>query len=355
MRLLESKGKVFLIRRALIYGLRSHLFLIVLMSCTLPARGAFRPMKILHKQPCDTTLTAASDIPHTCWRSEARQAKLPVWQFTLDFEFGQLTKPQWRKLLDVYASWHRHRTVAYDPHRSYTLMDFMPPLMQALNAHQFHEEEVSLPQPLGELVPRKNQGLDRASLIANCWGTLYEILRTSRSVSAVPFTFIAGPDQMAEWLQQQTMPITDRARTGDILLIYHRLGDRTYLDHVALMVDDQVFFEKAGTGNDTPYRLVDRETLEQSWRPDLFTFELRRLNAKSLQPPQQQFGLHSQSTLAVFPEFAGVSPSLAQNFSLVWFREQEVVTKYFYQMRSIHLVKGAEGRSLLAPAHLSSD
>lgn len=312
-------------------------------------------MNIIRKQPCDVTLTAAAEIPHTCWRSEARQATLPVWQFTLDFEFGQLTKSQWQRLSDVYASWHQHRTVPYDAHRSYTLLDFMPPLMQALNAHTFHAEEAPLPHSLRSSVSSDKQVPTKASLIANCWGTLYELVRTSRSVSALPFTFMTGPDQMADWLKQQTTPIMDHAQSGDILLISHRLGHRTYLDHVALMVDDQIFFEKAGTGNDTPYRLVNRKTLEQSWRPEIFTFELRRLNSKPLHSPQKQFGLHSRRTLSLFPGFASVSRSLTKNFSLVWFREQDAMTHYFYQMQPIHLVQSADGRALLSPTHLPSD
>ncbi|WP_146242270.1 hypothetical protein [Acaryochloris thomasi] len=307
-------------------------------------------MPIVGRQRCNLVLAAASDIPHTCWKLQAHPVKLSVWQSALNFEFGQLTKAQWRQLQKAYAI-GQHRSSPHDPLRHYTLMDFMPPLMQALNTHQFHAEKAPLPQSLKGLLPASKGMPLEASIIANCWGTLYEILRTSRSVNRMPVTFMTGPEQMAEWLQQQTVSVMGRPESGDILLIHHQLGERTYLDHVALVIDEQIFFEKAGTGNDTPYRLIDRATLEQSWRPEVFTFEFRRLSPKPLLPPYKQFGLHGQSTTSRFPLLATVSRPLAENFSVVWFREQEALTHYYYQIQPIHLTEVARGRFMLSPAN----
>jgi hypothetical protein len=335
---------------SLAVGLRSLLWLLLILSGSAPARSEFRQMPITGKTRCNLMLAAAADIPHTCWQLQNQRATLPVWRSALEFEFGQLTKTQWQQLQKAYAIWQK-RPIFYDPQRHYTLMDFMPPLMQALNAHQFHAEQVPLPKPLLGLRSDDIKAPAQASAISNCWGTLYELLRTSQSASAMPFTFMTSRDEMEQWLQQQSRLITDRAQSGDILAIYHRLGNRTYLDHVALVVDEQILFEKAGTGDDTPYRLVHRDTLEQSWRPDIFTFEVRRpILDQPLSSPQKRFGLHSQQTVLQFPALASMPRSLAAKFSVVWFQEQESVSSYYYQIQPIHLLEVEAGRFVLSPS-----
>jgi len=90
------------------------------------------------------------------------------------------------------------------------------------------------------------------------------------------------------------MEIPPIPQPGDIVLISHHHDNRTYLDHVALVVDQQLFFEKAGSGDHVPYRLIDRQTLEQIWNPDIYTFEYRRPYTQQLwSPPQQVFGSQS--------------------------------------------------------------
>ncbi|MGB7416063.1 MAG: hypothetical protein WA902_17805, partial [Thermosynechococcaceae cyanobacterium] len=266
-------------------ALRSLFSVLLMVTGATPARSEFHPIPFTSRQRCDLKLAAAKDIPHLCWQRQNDRAKLPVWRSALGFEFGTLTRSQWQQLKQTYTRWQNRRLAPYDPQRKYTLMDFMPPLMQALNAHQFHEEQVQLPQPLLEVLPRKN---GTASAISNCWGTLYEILRTAQNDRAKPYTFMAGPNQIEAWLQQASAPVTGRAQPGDILLIQHRRGELTYLDHVVLVIDDQLFFEKAGTGDETPYRLIDLKTLQQSWQPDVFAFNVRRpLPRQALLSPQK--------------------------------------------------------------------
>ncbi|MGF1603249.1 MAG: hypothetical protein GFH24_608438n31 [Chloroflexi bacterium AL-N5] len=329
-------------------ALRSLLGAFLLVNGATPAWSELHPIPFTSKQRCNHKLAAAKDIPHVCWQHQNDQAKLPVWRSALGFEFGTLTRSQWQQLQQTYTRWQNRRLAPYDPQRSYTLMDFMPPLMQALNAHQFHVEKVPLPTPLPELLPSKD-GV--ASAIANCWGTLYEVLRTAQHNQSMPYTFMAGPQQIEAWLQQASTPVIGAAQPGDILLIQHRRGDLTYLDHVALVIDDQLFFEKAGTGDETPYRLVDLKTLQQSWRPDVFAFKVRRpLQNQALLSPQKRFGLHSPATLKEFPELARVKRSLAAQFSVVWFKERHLRSVYFYPIQPILLQEVTPGRFTLVPS-----
>jgi hypothetical protein len=329
--------------------LRSLFGAILLFSGAVSARGEFRPISITSKTRCHLQLSAAQDIPHICWQLQNAQAQLPVWRSALSFEFGRLTRAQWRQLQQAYTVWQNRRLAPYDGQRHYTLMDFMPPLMQAVNGYQFHGEQVPLPTVISDVShPRRG---DRAHTLSNCWGTLYEILRTAQDDRAMPYTFMTGPHQIEDWLRQASTPVTGPSQPGDILLIQHRRGDRIYLDHVALVIDEQLFFEKAGTGDETPYRLVDLETLKQSWQPSIFTFTMRRpLPGQALVSPQKRFGLHSPAVLKEFPQLATVARSVAAQFSVVWFWEQRSRSTYFYQIQPIELQEVTPGRFILAPS-----
>lgn len=71
-------------------------------------------------------------------------------------------------------------------------------------------------------------------------------------------------------------------RAGDYVLVYHELSDGggAWLDHVAIVVCGNVLAEKAGSGDGTPFRLIDFETFEEAWSPLLGVFkrQVRRLN-----------------------------------------------------------------------------
>ncbi|WP_299484516.1 hypothetical protein [Acaryochloris sp. IP29b_bin.137] len=242
-------------------------------------------------ESCSFRLAGAQDIPHTCHLYRDANAKLPVWEAALGFEFGQLTHPQWRQLVTTYASWHHRRNLAdYDRDRNYTLMDFMPPIMQAWNRHRFHEQNVATRRPPAI----------QTKLAANCWGTLYEILRLAKQENpSAPTLFVTDSHPMLKVLRQRSMKIQSTPQTGDIVLVHHQNDIRTYLDHVALVVDQQLFFEKAGAGNHVPYRLIDRQTLEQIWNPDIYTFEYRRPHThQQWLPPEQVFSLNGNRRVA---------------------------------------------------------
>ncbi|WP_299403410.1 hypothetical protein [Acaryochloris sp. IP29b_bin.148] len=265
---------------------------IVVLGCVRgvePARAEFRKIPVTSVESCAVRLAGAEDIPYTCRLYRDAQAKLPVWEMALEFEFGRLTYPQWQQLVTTYASWHNHRNLAdYDRDRNYTLMDFMPPVMQAWNRHQFHTQDLlsittSAANPASQLILTK--------LVTNCWGTLYEILRLAKQDNPpAPMLFVTDSHSMLRALRQRSTQIQTHPQPGDFVLVYHHHGPQTYLDHVALVVDQQLFFEKAGAGDHVPYRLVDRSMLERIWNPDVYTFEYRRPRSQAnWQTPQQVF------------------------------------------------------------------
>ena len=267
-----------------------------------PARSEFRKIPATSVESCSVRLAAAQDIPHICRLYRDAKAKLPVWDHAFGFEFGRLTYTEWQQLVSTYATWHNRQNLAdYDRDRNYTLMDFMPPMIQSLNRHQFHEQDLT---PLSNQARNRQQKLSKIKLAANCWGTLYEILRLAKRVNPpAPTLFVTDSHPMLTALRQRSTEIRTHTQPGDIVLIYHQHGNQAYLDHVALVVDQQLFFEKAGSGNDVPYRLVDGFTLEQIWNPEIYTFEYRRPHPQSQwQTPQQVFsqernGLVSSSNI----------------------------------------------------------
>lgn len=255
------------------------------MGWVEPAKSEFRKIPVTSVESCSVPLAGAQGIPHTCRLYRDANAKLPVWETALGFEFGRLTYQQWQQLVTTYGTWHNRRNLAYyDRDRNYNLMDFMPPIMQAWNRHRFHEQDITPVSSTPDSHPTK--------LATNCWGTLYEILRLAKQdYPPAPTLFVTDSHPMLQTLRQGSMKIQANPQTGDIVLVYHQHGNRTYLDHVALAVDQQLYFEKAGAGNDVPYRLIDRQTLEQIWNPDVYTFEYRRPYAQQQwHPPEQVFG-----------------------------------------------------------------
>lgn len=276
--LLVSKGLLHSMQMLLIFTLG-------LVAWIEPAKGEFRKIPVTSVESCSLRLAGAQNIPHACRLYRDANAKLPVWETALGFEFGRLTYPQWQQLVTTYASWHNWRNLAnYDRDRNYTLMDFMPPMIQAWNRHRFHEQDFT---------PHKPQTLaTKTKLATNCWSTLYEILRLAKQDNPPsPTLFMTDSHPMLKVLRQQSMKIQPQPQTGDIVLVYHQHGNRDYLDHVALVVDQQLFFEKAGSGDHVPYRLIDRQTLEQIWDPNIYTFEYRRpYSQQQWQTPEQVFG-----------------------------------------------------------------
>jgi hypothetical protein len=268
---------------------RGVLSLLILNSA--PAQGEFRKIPVSRTEACLFSLSSSKEIPHHCIRWVDETAKLPFWQGSLGFGFGRLSRSQWQTLTHTYAAWHNADLLApYRAHHNYALIDFMPPTLQALDRHRFYAQVQKIEglSPLGKV-------LTPVQLVTNCWGTVYEVLRLAHKPQAQsPVLFTTAAQPMLETLRAISTPAEDQ-KPGDILLLSHRHGDREYLDHVVLVIDRNLFFEKAGTGDEVPYRFVAAQTLTQIWNPAIFRYEVRRPFAnQSLAWPGDRFSLKQQ-------------------------------------------------------------
>ena len=219
------------------------------------ARGAFRRVPITAVHNCPLRLASAKGIPHRCIQYVNGQAAAPIWSSSLGFQFGRLTASQWQHLARIYGAWHHPQNVTpYQSERHYHLMDFLPPLVQALNRHQFAQEETPwahhvLPNLRQTLQPERRP--NPVILAANCWGTLYEILRLAAQPQPQAFTvFTTAGEPIHSVLAQTSTPVVGVPQPGDIVLIsyFNARENREYLHHAALVVDQDLFFEKAGAG-----------------------------------------------------------------------------------------------------------
>lgn len=262
----------------------------VLASSFLPAQAAFQKTPISHRESCTMRLSHAPEIPYQCLKYVDQSVQWSFWQTSLGFQFGRLSSTQWRTLYQHYGSWHHHRS-PYDPSRHYDLLDFLPPVIQALDRHRFISETQSL-----------SHSSDR-QLVTNCWGTTYEILRLSqRATLESPVLFVTEAQPMLHLLRRISTPVTTAIQPGDVLLVHHRHSNQEYLDHTAIAIDQQIVFEKAGTGDTVPYRLIDLGTIRQIWNPQVFTYEWRRpIRGQRLPHPLQKFRVSNSVQQIPFP------------------------------------------------------
>jgi cell wall-associated NlpC family hydrolase len=285
--------------------------LLGLSSASFPAQGEFRRVPLGVEQSCPARLQSNLGIPYRCQRWADRTAKLPLWQDFLGFRFGRLRYSDWRYLMRIYGSWHNARLLSpYDARRSYELLDFMPPMIQALDKHRFYMQQTPIIQN------NDAKTLAVAQLVTNCWGTVYEILRLAKASKAEsPVLFATAADPMLSILRRVSTSPATSMQPGDILLISHRHRDREYLDHAAIAIDRGLFFEKAGTGDEVPYRFVEEATLRRIWNPAIFTYEIRRSSSEAALPqPQNIFSLKQHPN----PNYLALWPrSLARNLTVL--------------------------------------
>ena len=265
---------------------------------------------------CSHQLSSIENIPYQCKIITDQSNSLEVWQNRLSFEFGQISRSQFDRLKNIYSGGRKSKSaLVYNPQKSYQLNDFLPPIIQALNNHRFIPE-----------VENKQQ----KQLYMNCWGLVYEILRAATEERSQPVIFMGQGSLMLNQLRQNSYDLItinepedkiakSLIQPGDILLIMHKSSSGyEYLDHVAIAIDEGIYFEKAGTGADVPIRIIDETTLRQIWQPGVFYYEVRRLKEDAVLPhPQDIFSLHAPTIQQEF-ELPNISPDISKITSIMW-------------------------------------
>ena len=300
-----------------------------------PSKAEFVRLREDQTQSCSLQLTEAKKIEHQCLITIDETSPLEFWKPRLSFHFGKISESDFISLKNIYSGWSRTQTaISYDPDKSYQLIDFLPPLIQALNAHRFIPEAKTIKQEDEDFVARLSTPETEfiKYLYMNCWGLVYEVLRAAKHSQAKPALFMAQGSLMLEQLRQNSellltlqepveFPIPGSlTRPGDIILVMHKSSaGYKYLDHIAIAIDDGIYFEKAGTGEHVPIRLIDEDTLRQIWPPGVFYYELRRLDQNAVLPhPREIFSLNAPQIKEQFFPGTTIPPNISKNTSLTW-------------------------------------
>lgn len=318
------------------------------------ALAEFALLKSDRVKSCSVELALAKNIPYQCRVTTDASIPLEVWQERLSFHFGKLSQADFIFLQNTYGGWSQSpSSVVFDRHKSYRLIDFLPPLIQAFNEHRFIPEETRFKQDTTDLTKY---------LYMNCWGLIYEVLRAAKNPQAQPTIFMGQASLMLAQLRHNSdklltlsepseFPLPGRlSKPGDIILITHKssTGDE-YLDHIVMVIDDGIYFEKAGTGADVPIRLIDEATLLQIWQPGVFRYELRRMHQNvSLPHPQAIFSLDSPAVREKFPT---IPLAIDKNTTILWEVEEESrsTISWFYLINLPPLSLDNTGKAKLAP------
>ncbi len=353
----EFRPKPDLVKILFVYGI------FLLMPQT--SQAEFVLLKNDQTQSCSLQLFEARKIPHQCQVTNDESSPLEVWKNRLSFHFGQISEQDFIFLKNTYSGWSQSQTsVNYEPNKSYQLLDFLPPLIQALNGHRFIPEETvqaSQNSYLGKLLSSSQKNLKKY-LYINCWGLVYEVLRAAINSQAQPSIFLAQGSVMLEQIRNNSykllalqepseFPIPGiLTKPGDIILITHKSSaGYEYLDHTVIVIDDGVYFEKAGTGEDVPIRIIDRETLLRIWPPGVFRYELRRLHQNaSLPHPEEIFSLDSSEIKLQFFPLVEIPLNMRKNTSITWDIESKSLSSisWFY-MIDISLSRDNAGKARL--------
>lgn len=259
----------------------------------------FQPLKpSASTKAIDVTLHFAGDATYESYRDIydwGRGSEDPH----LRIEFPNISETQFRNLKKAYGFGLSH--VTYRKGTTYDLRDFLTPMMQAVLNQRFRDEINS----------------NYVHLTSNCWSTAYEVLHTAVPNASSFSVFLqkdgrplvrgvanASPKH-APILKANSLSAVSQVpdlRFGDILFQYDAAGA---LEHAAVVVDRDIYFEKTAIITESPYRLVHAA----DWFYPLESggaYELWRINPRNLERPSTLFhsvGLRVNGPVLETPDF----------------------------------------------------
>eukprot|EP00386_Alphamonas_edax_P010276 GDKI01033305.1.p1 GENE.GDKI01033305.1~~GDKI01033305.1.p1 ORF type:complete len:438 (+),score=62.16 GDKI01033305.1:71-1315(+) len=321
------------------------------------------------------------------------KANLPVFATTLDFDFGLIDSPTFRLLQSYYSSWWGggdggFSALRYDPQKQYYLSDFLHPQMQAVQAHSFTVQRQRAKLPFFVTGKESRVVEQEVMVTCNCWGFAYSVLYSAASQLApnlrtlflsagdvdvavdfflsdehsqlVQKTHIENRSNDPLLIEENIDGRNARLQPGDILLYWHqnRVSEGPFLDHVAVYIDRDLYFERAGSGDGVPFRLTDWKNLCKAWVPGVFNVEWRRfpLQPKRIPSPDLTFGLWADITRKQTPLVSEIRADVAMQLSLDLARDKtkNVIEGQTYvaieQMKLQHVHVGARASAYELPS-----
>ena len=304
---------------------------LILALTVVPIRSLFVQPPSKRKKYPDLTLATADGlgVPYqgVAWDA-GKAASLPSFALSLNADFGILPdQPTFDALMRAYSGWSETKPrVMWKPDRSYTLLDFLPPLLQACSGLHFQSSRT-----LQSGLPSFAEKQANVLLTSNCWGFAWEVLFQADNRDTQALT-ISTADPTSAWraltgpgfdliqssrtqprILQDMVIRNQKIQAGDVLLIWHQnpsttSGTDLYLDHVAIVLDKDVYYEKSGSGDKVPFRVSTWDMITRNFPVPIFFWEWRRLVRNNPRSPSL-YG-NPQTKLLAAPEIFGLQAQL---------------------------------------------
>ncbi|MCA2960770.1 MAG: hypothetical protein IOD12_10990 [Silvanigrellales bacterium] len=289
-----------------------------------------KPSKAIKISNFELGFAKSKNIKHEVFKVIVQETDYPTRNYTVQVKFGTLSEPNYSLLMDHYGG---QKIVPFSATREYELVDFLPPKIQALVNRWFFTTMEELPNMPPDW---KGLGLQQETAVStamNCWHTAYEVIRdfgkpwkemTGRlggfglleaSTLLGESTKIPRDVFALERSQWEKEVISASLKTNDASALLagtkratrnanRAVGDMLEVKtafapiapaHVALWIDDDLYFEKTNIGFDDPIRLAFYEDVvepyfgqDEEGRPMTLSF-VRWSSDKSLFPAQESF------------------------------------------------------------------
>eukprot|EP00579_Thalassiosira_antarctica_P013003 CAMPEP_0201942902 /NCGR_PEP_ID=MMETSP0903-20130614/49942_1 /ASSEMBLY_ACC=CAM_ASM_000552 /TAXON_ID=420261 /ORGANISM="Thalassiosira antarctica, Strain CCMP982" /LENGTH=143 /DNA_ID=CAMNT_0048485421 /DNA_START=83 /DNA_END=511 /DNA_ORIENTATION=- len=118
-----------------------HVFETTLSSCDRVVDALFLtpPSKVVPYPSLRLSTADRLGVPYSGIALDAgKAASLPGFALSLDAHFGTLSEATFTKLQNKYCAWSDTKSkVKWDEKQEYTLLDFLPPIMQAVSGKYF--------------------------------------------------------------------------------------------------------------------------------------------------------------------------------------------------------------------------
>lgn len=256
-------------------------------------------------------------VPTISKRSPERMKNLEFSEdrYLLEIKLGKLSADQFNKLKVRFGGLTK---VPYQATRAYELADFLPPVVQAVLNHTYEVTYLDVTSRNEEISYILKGGIYTTS---NCFNTTIETLRSINGINPNTHRFYF-PDRWKVtdfFRENKDMALVKptQLKTWDVMsFVGGYNGYLMAIQHTALMITDDIVFEKTDASSDDSYRLAYSKDvlkkyarlLQQSF-PENHKVEYRRLKSRNI----PDFKVPINADIFSSPEMLSKLPAVLKN------------------------------------------